>query len=804
MKALDLEHVNQLSKIDAALYYASLGWRVFPLTPGDKTPLLGVRWKDSATTDEVEIRRWWSAVPDANIGWALSRNWFGLDMDQRDDRDGWASYLAAGGPESPPWPMQLTPSGGRHLLMRGVPGKNFTRRGQFGGLDGRAEGGYLAVAPSVTLEGVYEWRNGAPLARVPPSLLEAILSWQPKDRGEPIELPPSRVVTPEEVRDRCLALGPSHAAYLLEGRGVTGDDSRDAYRACCAAFAAGWTLEDMASIGPHTALMELASRHGASRADPWTWVSKYTIGTAWEDTRAEKSPEVLAGLEVKERREALRNETDDTPTLEQLQVRAELLTREDLMEWLEDVARADFGEWDEDLVTELLKSAKKATGISLTALRERLIEVQGGLASPEQSGDVYVSDQNLVMLTGPEVLVSVTAYMMDKARGHRGNESKAKRVWLTGTNSVCEQVHSLTYHPGLPHGVAQDGPKKVYNQYRPPAAGEGDPDAADVWLDLLEWLDFEVEPGVLDYLLDTWAFWVQNPGYKANYGVLIGGAPGIGKDSLIMPVKHAVGMHNVKTVEGGSLGSDFNDYLERCKLLIVNEMAWGNHADQGRIAELLKPVLAAPPHTLVVNQKHMKRYEIPNLVQTILMTNSYHCGHFDPGERRYLCMWAQADVQGRKGFPYGDYYRWLEKGGYGHVAAFLRARDLSKYSPAEPPVVTPWLEDLMTINMDHLGAWLQGAIAERAGVFARDRVSTLDILTYARETRVSEMLGRLSAPRIERVMRLLGFKPLRPRGNHKRLDAKEMATRWDVGAKPGPMLHLVQGGVDVEEGEEWI
>ena len=73
------------TNLEAALYYAQrLGWRVFPLKPGDKRPAV-IDWPNVATTDPEQIRRWWAQMPAANIGLACG-DLLAVDLDRKDGR----------------------------------------------------------------------------------------------------------------------------------------------------------------------------------------------------------------------------------------------------------------------------------------------------------------------------------------------------------------------------------------------------------------------------------------------------------------------------------------------------------------------------------------------------------------------------------------------------------------------------------------------------------------------------------------------------------------------------------------------
>ena len=157
--------------LDAAIGYAKLGFRVLPLKPGTKEPLIA-DWPNNATTDEATIRGWWAKWPKANIGIATGRYEGGyfcvLDFDPRNGGD----WYGEAGPETlPPTWVVHTGGGGRHYYYR-------TREPLRGakleaGVDLKGEGGYVVAPPSIHPEGgAYVWEVGAgpgdrPIGEVP-------------------------------------------------------------------------------------------------------------------------------------------------------------------------------------------------------------------------------------------------------------------------------------------------------------------------------------------------------------------------------------------------------------------------------------------------------------------------------------------------------------------------------------------------------------------------------------------------------------------------------------------------------------
>ncbi|NDU87149.1 MAG: DUF3987 domain-containing protein [Ferrovum sp.] len=138
--------VDHTSVLDFAQRYASLGWPVFPLVPGEKRPATANGYKD-ATTDPQKITTMFE--PGQNLGIATGAAFWVLDVDCKNGALGFQSLkeLKAKYGELPETLTATTPSGGKHFFFQSVPGM---RNGINikPGLDVRGDGGYVAAEPS--------------------------------------------------------------------------------------------------------------------------------------------------------------------------------------------------------------------------------------------------------------------------------------------------------------------------------------------------------------------------------------------------------------------------------------------------------------------------------------------------------------------------------------------------------------------------------------------------------------------------------------------------------------------------------
>jgi len=177
--------------LEMATKYAARGWPVLPLAPEAKTPITKHGFKD-ASTDPDQLREWWHEHPDANIGVATGAagGIVVIDIDSEAGAAKWDELQELYGPVE----TLSARSGrehGRHLFFQYPSGKVKTRGKIFDGIDIKADGGYIVVAPSVHPNGrPYRWDAKLPIQPLPHWLLEIVQppEAQPGPQGPKPEL----------------------------------------------------------------------------------------------------------------------------------------------------------------------------------------------------------------------------------------------------------------------------------------------------------------------------------------------------------------------------------------------------------------------------------------------------------------------------------------------------------------------------------------------------------------------------------------------------------------------------------------
>lgn len=256
-------------------------------------------------------------------------------------------------------------------------------------------------------------------------------------------------------------------------------------------------------------------------------------------------------------------------------------------------------------------------------------------------------------------------------------------------NSVVE---SNTWWPGMPRIindmiVSENGEvhvkgRRTLNTYIEPRRGvEGDPKKADAWIDHIKAL----WPDDWKILLDYFAHLVQKPHEKANYGIILLGAQGIGKDTALEPVRWAMSDRNCREISPDALFTSYNAYAD-CLLLVINEARPTEHEFRATdFYEKMKTLCAAPPDWITINGKYQRHRHVRNLMRVIITTNDPLSLYIPEDDRRLH--FAQSPVpQGWKGEDYfKGLYAFYDDGGHAHVLAFLRERNIKLFNPKQKP-----------------------------------------------------------------------------------------------------------------------
>ena len=215
-------------------------------------------------------------------------------------------------------------------------------------------------------------------------------------------------------------------------------------------------------------------------------------------------------------------------------------------------------------------------------------------------------------------------------------------AWLD-RNSAVEQ---MTWAPGQPMlikdrlvssgGWIEREGVTCFNLYRPPTLKHGDAAKARPWLKHVFKVYGEDARHIVKYL----AFKVQRPQNKINHALLLGGEQGIGKDTLLEPIKYAVGPWNFEEVSPKQVCGRFNGFIKSVFLRIneLRDLGDGNRFD---FYEHMKVLTAAPPDVLRVDEKHLREYSVFNVCGVIMTTNYKTNGIYLPAEdRRHFVAWS--------------------------------------------------------------------------------------------------------------------------------------------------------------------
>ena len=263
--------------------------------------------------------------------------------------------------------------------------------------------------------------------------------------------------------------------------------------------------------------------------------------------------------------------------------------------------------------------------------------------------------------------------------GQPKRDKNGKAVTIAATTWLDQNrpVEQMTWCPGEPMLIRDrlvvDGGwidrKDVtcFNLYRPPRIELGDASKAGPWIEHAH----KVYPDDAGHIIQWLAQRVQRPQDKINHALVLGGAQGIGKDTMLEPVKYAIGPWNFHEVSPTQMLGRFNSFAKSV-ILRVSEARDLGEIDRFKFYDHTKIYTAAPPDVLRVDEKHLREHYVFNCLGFVITTNHKTDGIYLPADdRRHYVAWSNLTKDDFATDYWTTLWSWYQNGGFGHVAAYL-------------------------------------------------------------------------------------------------------------------------------------
>jgi Bifunctional DNA primase/polymerase, N-terminal/Primase C terminal 2 (PriCT-2)/Family of unknown function (DUF5906) len=310
---------------------------------------------------------------------------------------------------------------------------------------------------------------------------------------------------------------------------------------------------------------------------------------------------------------------------------------------------------------------------------------------------LYIYRPTSEMWPGSSVNAIVAPVPLVDAHGNPILDERNKRKNIPASQWIDKHAHveQMTWCPGLPQlicdklvdngGWIERADVTTYNLYRPPTIVPGDPMKADPWIAHV----CKIYPNEASHIIKFFAHRIQFPGVKINHGLLLGSDKfGVGKDTLLEPVKRGVGPWNFADVTPAQVMGRFNGFVKSV-VLRINEVRDSGEYNRYLLYDHLKLLAAAPPDIIRCDEKNRREHGVFNVTSLVLTTNHRDAFYLPADDRRYYVAWTEAEPKDFGEGYWNELWSFYKNGGYEHVVAYLTSVDLTDFDAAAPPPKTP-------------------------------------------------------------------------------------------------------------------
>jgi len=393
-----------------------------------------------------------------------------------------------------------------------------------------------------------------------------------------------------------------------------------------------------------------------------------------------------------------------------------------VLKFTDDMPKIDQKHWHE-VVVDIMRWSKADFKDIITDLRKTWY---GEKVSKAEFYDnvVFVKELNQFYDYESRIFFSTEAFQNSFSH----EDAEARKIALQ--EGRVQKVDRLDYAPKQPR-IFIENDCRYGNTWSDATQSYGEAGDASRWtmhFGALGWDEHR------DHIEKWMAFTLRHPEHKINHMLLIGSGEGCGKDFLLYPLIKAMG-ENTTTVSGEDLLSGFNDYLLSTKYLHINEAELGDRREALAVSNKLKPLAAAPPDTLRVNQKGIKPIKIRNIINATMTTNTVMPLRLNGPTRRFYAIWSDLNPRDKNDNMkhewldyWEDRWNWMKGGGWKAVVHHLmNVVDLSNFNPNQAPPMTEFLREIKESSKSPMQQTIEAFITKEHGAFRCDILTSNDM-----------------------------------------------------------------------------
>lgn len=284
--------------------------------------------------------------------------------------------------------------------------------------------------------------------------------------------------------------------------------------------------------------------------------------------------------------------------------------------------------------------------------------------------------------------------------------------------------------------------------------------SAQLWVDHVG----NTFPDDADWIMDWLAWNIQKPGQKINHALVMVSREGIGKDALLHPMAWGLGNAFNGDVSFSRLFSDFNEWVDRKTLVVLQEAHRSRSRPASEVAETLKTLITSPPDTITVNAKFKGVKMIPNIVNLAINTNQENALHIGESDRRYYVAASEMEPEGPEYFD--RLWRWMDdERGCEAVVSWLQKRKIERVHPSIRPPMNAGKREMLVASLPPVIDLVDAAVRDKTWVLVADVMDDVYLDAYSR----CNISRRALQTKMPEIMEYLGWSKVRSENGNDRI-----------------------------------